>query len=140
MFQENKSSILLEKKALSSNRNTHINIQYLFITDRFTQVHVSLVGCPTRDMIGEFMTNPLQGALFRKFRDQIMGEIPAQDPGSGKSQPEKSQTGKSQPRNGKPKKGKEYFFSLVLLVGQHHRSLSGEVKNGQNGQTHAHVI
>ena len=117
MFQENKSSILLEKKALSSNRNTHINIQYLFITDRFTQVHVSLVGCPTRDMIGEFMTNPLQGALFRKFRDQIMGVIPSQNPGPGKSQPGNAQPGKAQPGKGKPKKGKEYFFSFVLPVG-----------------------
>ncbi len=31
------------------------------------------------------MTKPLQGALFRKFRDQIMGVVPAQDPGLGKA-------------------------------------------------------
>jgi hypothetical protein len=30
-------------------------------------------------------TKPLQGALFRKFRDQIMGAVPAQDPGPGKT-------------------------------------------------------
>jgi hypothetical protein len=36
-------------------------------------------------MIGDFMTKPLQGALFRKFRDQIMGVVPAQDPGPGKA-------------------------------------------------------
>jgi hypothetical protein len=36
MFQDNKSSILLEKngKASSSKRTKHINIQYFFITDR----------------------------------------------------------------------------------------------------------
>jgi hypothetical protein len=36
------------------------------------------------------MTETLQGALFRKFRDQIMGVIPAQDPGPGKPKPEKA--------------------------------------------------
>ena len=64
-----------------------------------------MVWCPTRDMIGDFMTKPLQVALFRKFRDQIMAVIPAQDPGPGKSQP-----GKAHPGKGKPKKGKEYSF------------------------------
>jgi hypothetical protein len=36
LFQDNKSSILLEKngKASSSKRTEHINIRYFFITDR----------------------------------------------------------------------------------------------------------
>ena len=51
-------------------------------------------------MIWDFMTNPFQGALFRKFRDQNMGVIPAQDPGPGKSHPGKAQTGKAQPGKG----------------------------------------
>ena len=58
-------------------------------------------------MIGEFMTKPLQGALFRKFIDKTMGVIPDQDPGRGKSQ-----SGKAQPGKGKPKKGKEYIFKF----------------------------
>ena len=32
------------------------------------------------------------------------------------------------------------FLSLILPVGQHHRSVLGEVKNGRNGKTHAHAI
>jgi hypothetical protein len=44
---------------------------------------VSLAWCPTNTIIGDFMTKPLQGALFRRFRDQIVGVIPAQDPGPG---------------------------------------------------------
>jgi hypothetical protein len=36
-------------------------------------------------MIGDYATKPLQGALFRKFRDQIMGVTPAKDPGPGKT-------------------------------------------------------
>jgi len=30
------------------------------------------------------MTKLLQGALFKRFRDQIMGTVAAQDPGCGK--------------------------------------------------------
>jgi hypothetical protein len=87
LFQDNKSAILLEKngKASSSKRTKHVNIRYFFITDRVDKGDVSLVWCPTGDMIGDFMTKSLQGALFWKFRDQIMGVVPAQDPGPGKA-------------------------------------------------------
>jgi hypothetical protein len=69
LFQDNKSYILLEKngKASSSKRTKHINIRYFFITDRLSNEEVSVVWCPTEDMIGDYATNPLQGALFWKF-------------------------------------------------------------------------
>ena len=38
------------------------------------------------------MTKLLQGALFKRFRDQIMGTVAAQDPGCGKKKKPKSQT------------------------------------------------
>jgi hypothetical protein len=63
LFQNNKSSILLEKngKASSSKRTKHINIRYLFITDRVSKGEVSVFWCPTGDMIGYYATKPLQG-------------------------------------------------------------------------------
>jgi hypothetical protein len=87
LFQDNKSSILLEKndKASSSNRTKHINIGYFFVTDRVSQEEASVVWCPTGDIIGDYATTPLQGALFRKIRDQIMGVTPVRDPGPGKT-------------------------------------------------------
>ena len=110
-------------KALIIKRTKNINIRYFFITNRVAQVNVSLIWCPTVDMIGNFTTKPLQVSLFRKFRDQLMGVIPAQDPGLGKTQP-----GKAQPVNVKTRKGKEYCFQgLVLPAGQYHRSVLGEV-------------
>jgi hypothetical protein len=71
LFQENKSSILLEKKekASSGKRTKHINIRYFFITDRVNKEEVSVVWCPTGDMILDYATKPLEGALFRKLRD-----------------------------------------------------------------------
>jgi hypothetical protein len=87
LFQDNKSSIVLEKKgkASSSKRTKHINIRYLVITDRVSKEEVSVVWCPIGDMIGDHATKPLQGALFQKFRDQLMGVTPARDPGPGRT-------------------------------------------------------
>jgi hypothetical protein len=108
LFQDNKSSILLEKngKASSSKRTKHINIRYCCIVDRVTSGDLSILWCPTGDMIADFATKPLQGALFRKFRDQIMGVVPAQDPGPGKSKPANGKPKKNKPEKGKPTKGK----------------------------------
>jgi hypothetical protein len=80
LYQDNQSAMLLEKngKASSSKRTKHINIRYYFITDRVSKGEVSLEWCPTLDMIGDYMTKPLQGALFKKFRDLIMGVIRVQ--------------------------------------------------------------
>jgi hypothetical protein len=105
LFQDNKSSILLEKngKASSSKRTKHINIWYLFITDRVSKEEVSVVWCPTGNMIGDYATKPLQGALFQKFRDQIMGVTPARDPGPGNTD---GGVGKTETNKNKPKKGK----------------------------------
>jgi hypothetical protein len=105
LFQDNKSSVILEKngKASSSKRTKHINIRYFFITDRVKKEEVSVVWCPTGDMIGDFATNPLQGAIFRKFRDQIMVVTPAQDPGPGKTDSNVDKI-KNKPRNGKAKR------------------------------------
>ena len=107
LFQDNKSSILLEtnRKVSSSRRTNHINIRYLFITNRIKQGEVSVVWCPTGDMIGYFSTKPLQGALFKKFRDQIMGVVPAKNPGPGKTKPAQTPK-KSNAKNKKPVKGK----------------------------------
>ena len=68
MYQgDNKSSILLEKngKAMSSKRTKHINIQYFFITDWIQQNELSVVWCPTGNMIGDSTTKPLEGAVFK---------------------------------------------------------------------------
>jgi hypothetical protein len=65
---------------------------------------VSVVWCPTGDMIGDYATKPLQGTLFKRFRDFIMGVVPAEDPGPGKI---KSISNES--ANIKPGKGKVRF-------------------------------
>ncbi len=59
--------MLLEKsrKASSGKRTWHINIQYVFITDRVNMKEVEIEWCPTKEMVADFMTKPLQGSHFR---------------------------------------------------------------------------
>ena len=77
IFQDNKSLMLLERngKASSVKRTKHINVRYFFITDRISKGEVRVELCPTKDMVADFLTKPLQGANFRRFRDLIMGVL-----------------------------------------------------------------
>ena len=77
MHQDNMATELLENngKASSSRRTKHINIRYFFITDRIKKGELTVKWCPTEEMIGDFMTKPVQGKLFKKFRDLIMGIV-----------------------------------------------------------------
>jgi hypothetical protein len=48
----------------------------LFITDHIARKEVAIQYCPTKEMVADYFTKPLQGELFFKFRDQIMGVVP----------------------------------------------------------------
>ncbi len=125
VFQDNKSAILMEKngKASSSKRTKHINIRYYFVTDRINKKELTVEWCPTGDMIGDYMTKPTQGALFRKFPDQIMGVVPAQDPGPGKVKAQDPGPGKVKKKT--PLKEKRVRMVLPSHKGkrQTHRSV-----------------
>ena len=71
LHQGNKSFVLLENngKASSIKSTNHINIRYFFITYRVKNGEVSVVWCPTEDMIGECITKTLRVNMLRKFRD-----------------------------------------------------------------------
>ena len=74
VYQDNASTMLLAKNGRSSStKNTrHIDIRYYFITDQVTKKWIRIEHCPTATMLGDFFTKPLQGSLFRKFRQLIM--------------------------------------------------------------------
>ena len=82
--QDNKSTILLAEngKASSGRRTRHINIRYFFVKDRVASGEVKIEYCPTDSMMADFFTKPLQGALLKKMRDQIMNSNPLIDYGS----------------------------------------------------------
>jgi hypothetical protein len=78
LHQDNQSTIKLSEngKASSGKGTRHINIRYFFITDRIARKEVAIQYCPTKEMVADYFTKPLQGELFYKFRDQIMGVVP----------------------------------------------------------------
>ena len=73
--QDNKSTILLLEngKKSSSKRTRAINIRYFFLTDQIEKGNLSVEYCPTGEMWADFMSKPLTGKLFKKFRKLIMG-------------------------------------------------------------------
>ncbi|CAJ1938644.1 unnamed protein product [Cylindrotheca closterium] len=74
LYQDNKIAILLEENGRKSTgkRGRAINIRYFFITDQVEKGNVKIKYCLTDDMIADFMTKPLQGEKFCKFRDLIL--------------------------------------------------------------------
>ena len=75
LYQDNKSSMLLENNGIFSARkeSKHIHIRYYLITDRVKKKEFKIMYCPTEEMIADFFTKPLQGAQFVKFRDAVLG-------------------------------------------------------------------
>ena len=78
VYQDNQSAILLEKngKESSSRRTRHMNIRYFFITDRVKSGEVTIKYCPTKEMVADHFTKPLQGEAFYNFRSVIMNVDP----------------------------------------------------------------
>ena len=77
LYQDNKSAMLLETngRASSSKRTRHIEIRYYYVADRVAKGDLRVVWCPTDEMIADFLTKPLQGKAFVKFRDLLMGAL-----------------------------------------------------------------
>ena len=74
LYQDNTITMLLEKnwKKPSTKNTKHINVHYRFIKDRIDTGDAVIEHCPTEEILGGHFTKPLQGALFRKFRAEIM--------------------------------------------------------------------
>ena len=78
MYQDNKSSILLEEngRASSGKRTRHMNVRYFFIADRVKSKEIVIEYCPTGLMVGDYFTKSLQGQLFIDMRNWVMGNKP----------------------------------------------------------------
>ena len=76
--QDNESAIKLERNGRMSAgpKSRHVNIRYFWIKDRTKANGIQIRHCPTVQMLADFFTKPLQGALFTTFRDVILGYQP----------------------------------------------------------------
>ena len=75
LYQDNKSMILLEENGRKSagKWSRALNVHYFFLTDQIEKGNVVVEYMPTDDMVSDYMSKPLQGEKFRKFRREIMG-------------------------------------------------------------------
>jgi hypothetical protein len=73
--QDNTSTIQLENngQASSTKRTRHINIRYFYVTSKIKSGSIRVVYHPTKQMVSDYLTKPLQGSLFRTHRNSIMG-------------------------------------------------------------------
>jgi hypothetical protein len=76
LLRDNQSSMKMEQngKASSGKRTRHFHIKYFYITDLIANNEVKIRYCPTDLMVADYMTKPVTGAKFQKFRKIIMNQ------------------------------------------------------------------
>ena len=75
LFQDNESAIKMETNGRNSctGNSRHIEIKYFWVKDRVDKKEIKIQYCPTGLMLADYFTKALQGSLFVKFRNIIMG-------------------------------------------------------------------
>jgi hypothetical protein len=59
-------------KSSTGKRTRHLDIKYFYITDLIERKEINVEYCPTESMVADYMTKPMTGAKFNKFRRIIM--------------------------------------------------------------------
>jgi hypothetical protein len=74
VYQDNLSTIqLIERGRPGAEQSRHINIGYFWLNDLITRGLITLIYCPTKLMIADTLTKPVQGSLFTDLRDMLLG-------------------------------------------------------------------
>ena len=75
--QDNISTIKLISNGNSNSELTrHIQIGYYWVKDLIDRGLITVVYCPTENMIADFFTKPLQGTLFNHMLEKVIGISP----------------------------------------------------------------
>ena len=73
IYQDNQSAMQLAANGRSnSERTRHIHIRYYFVKDRVESGELQIKYMPTKLMIADILTKPLQGELFRALRALLL--------------------------------------------------------------------
>ena len=56
-----------------TGNSRHVDIRYFFVHNRVNSGNIKVVYCPTERMLVDFFIKPLQGGVFKKFRNAVMG-------------------------------------------------------------------
>ena len=74
LHEDNTSAIHLAKNGRStSDRTRHIKLRYFFVKQFLDNGQFVMTYCPTDCMIADILTKPLQGELFTRLRDLLLG-------------------------------------------------------------------
>jgi len=74
VYEDNMSVIhSIKKGETTSAQQRHIRIRTKFSAQFFENGRFELIHCKTSDMIADILTKPLQGELFERLRDLILG-------------------------------------------------------------------
>ena len=75
LTEDNESTIRMSKNGKDSctSNSKHIAIKYFLVTDRIKNGNITIIYCPTKQMVADYFTKLLQGTLFHMFRKIIMG-------------------------------------------------------------------
>ena len=74
LMQDNTSTIRLAENGRSnSDRTRHIGVRYFFVKQYLEDGSMKMEHCPTKEMVADLLTKPLQGDLFRTLRDMLLG-------------------------------------------------------------------
>ena len=75
IYQDNESATKMEINGRNSctGNSRHVDIKYFWVKDRVDKKEMQIKYCPTTLMLADYFTKPLQGNVFRRFREVIMG-------------------------------------------------------------------
>ena len=90
MEQDNKSTLkwVANGRASTGKRTRHMAIRYFYITDQVNKKLITATYKPTKEMVGDYMSKPLQGNLMQKHRRAILNlpQLPNKNVGRTEAQ------------------------------------------------------
>ena len=131
----------MEKNGRNSctGNSRHISIRFFFVKDRVDKKEFTIEYCPTKSMLADYFTKPLQGQLFRDMRSIIMGWEPLEKLEAYgmkylEPYPSKERVGKHVPEqvSNPTSTGERASYADVTRKGLESDSCSHEKQNVQN--------
>ena len=73
IFQDNTATISMITSGGGKSRTKHYNVRKNILHEKYRSGSFDVVYVSTKDMIADVLTKPLQGELFKKFADRLLG-------------------------------------------------------------------
>ena len=71
IFEDNQSAIRITENPVDHRQTKHIAIKYHFSRQRYESGEISLIYCPTAEMVADIFTKPLPRDRFESLRTQL---------------------------------------------------------------------